>query len=103
VCHIHDGQSGQLLLHASGTKQSLAIEVPWPVARISTSLSREPKAIPSLPTQPRQQGETVFLTYHDGDGWGEADDSDAAQANLGDAEGDLRGFCGDGKSTSGSG
>jgi hypothetical protein len=39
-----------------------------------------------------------LLTYDNRDGWGKADDSEAARANLGDGEGDLQGFFGDGNS-----
>jgi hypothetical protein len=79
------------------------MEMPWPVARSSSSPSRAPKANPSLRTRPRQRGETVLLTYSNGDGRGEDDDGEAAQANLGDSEGDLRAFSSDGKITGGSG
>jgi hypothetical protein len=36
---------------------------PWPVARSSSSLSRAPKAKPSLPTQSRRRQKLIMLTY----------------------------------------
>jgi hypothetical protein len=44
-----------------------------------------------------------LVTYDNGDGRGRADDGEAARANLGDSEGDLRGFFGDGNSSYNSG
>jgi hypothetical protein len=44
-----------------------------------------------------------LLTYGNGDGRGKADDGEAARANHGDGEGDLRGFSDDRNSSYDSG
>jgi hypothetical protein len=84
-----------LLLCAADRIQSSRWEVPWLAARSSSSLFRAPKSNPSPSTRSRQRGETILLTYDNGDGWGKADDGEVARANLGDSEGDLQGFSGD--------
>jgi hypothetical protein len=55
------------------------MEMLWPVARSTSLPSRAPKANLSPPTWSRQRGETILLTYDNGDGQGgEADDGEAA-------------------------
>jgi hypothetical protein len=52
-------------------------------ARESLNLRyRAPNVVWFLPTQSRHRGETVFLTYGNGDGRAKADDGEAARVNL---------------------
>jgi hypothetical protein len=61
----------------AGRRQSPWLEAPWLAARSSSSPSRAPKANPFPPTQSRQRGEMILLTYG-------IDDGEMARANLGD-------------------
>jgi hypothetical protein len=47
------------------------MEVPLPAARSSSLPSSAPKANSSLPTQTRQQGGMILLTYDNKDGQGQ--------------------------------
>jgi hypothetical protein len=62
--------SRHLLLRAVGRRQCPGWEAPWLAARSSGSPFRAPKANPSPSTRSRQRGETILLTYSNGDGQG---------------------------------
>jgi hypothetical protein len=62
--------SHHLLLRAAGRRQCPGWEAPWLAARSSGSPFRAPKANPSPSTRSRQRGETILLTYSNGDGRG---------------------------------
>jgi hypothetical protein len=55
----------------------------------SSSLSRAPKPNPIPPTCSRQRGETVLLTFGNGNGQWRIGDGGAVRSTLGDGEGGL--------------
>jgi hypothetical protein len=56
----------------------------------SSALSWAPKPNPILPTCYRQRGETVLLSFGNGNGQRRGGDGGVVQSNLGDGEGGLR-------------
>jgi hypothetical protein len=56
----------------------------------SSSLSRAPKPNPFLPTRSRQRGETILLTFGNGNGQRRAGGGGVVQSTFGDGEGSLR-------------
>jgi hypothetical protein len=68
-----------------------AREVPWPVARVSSSASYDAwNTIRFDPTRSRRQGDPALQTYGEGNGRGRAGDGGTVRSALGDGEDSLQ-------------